>query len=237
QVTKLGRLLDPIADKLLVLSGLIILVQLQRVAAVVAILIIAREVAVTGVRAIAASQGIVLSAETIGKYKMVAQVVAIVLLILEDGIVPAAWNLHLVGTVVLYAALALALISGVRYLLSSWRQVALKGLYPPRGAGISLMLLSDWLPAAMAAGGDLLGSIPFGVVVAKCLGGVDPRTAGSRNIGFTNVLRVAGTTAGLLTLAGDAGKGWLVGWMASQSLDQEAWVRLVELCQCVAHAV
>jgi CDP-diacylglycerol--glycerol-3-phosphate 3-phosphatidyltransferase len=128
QVTKLGRLLDPIADKLLVLSGLILLVQFQRVAAVVAILIIAREVAVTGVRAIAASQGIVLSAETIGKYKMVAQVVAIVLLILEDGIVPAAWNLHLVGTVVLYAALALALISGGRYLLSFWRQVALKEL-------------------------------------------------------------------------------------------------------------
>jgi len=128
QVTKLGRLLDPIADKLLVLSGLILLVQLQRVAAVVAILIIAREVAVTGVRAIAASQGIVLSAETIGKYKMVAQVIAIVLLILEDGIVPAAWNLHLVGTVVLYAALALALISGGRYLLSFWRQVALKEL-------------------------------------------------------------------------------------------------------------
>jgi len=128
QVTKLGRLLDPIADKLLVLSGLILLVQFQRVAAVVAILIIAREVAVTGVRAIAASQGIVLSAETIGKYKMVAQVVAIVLLILEDGILPAAWNLHLVGTVVLYAALALALISGGRYLLSFWRQVALKEL-------------------------------------------------------------------------------------------------------------
>lgn len=128
QVTKLGRLLDPIADKLLVLSGLILLVQFQRVAAVVAILIIAREVAVTGVRAIAASQGIVLSAETIGKYKMVAQVVAIVLLILEDGIVSAAWNLHLVGTLVLYAALALALISGGRYLLSFWRQVALKEL-------------------------------------------------------------------------------------------------------------
>ena len=128
QVTKLGRLLDPIADKLLVLSGLILLVQYQRVAAVIAILIIAREVAVTGVRAIAASQGIVLSAETIGKYKMVAQVVAIVLLILEDGIVPAAWNLHLVGTVMLYAALALALISGGRILLSFWRQVALKEL-------------------------------------------------------------------------------------------------------------
>ncbi len=97
------------------------------------------------------------------------------------------------------------------------------------------MLLSDWLPAAMAAGGYLLGSIPFGVVVAKCLGGVDPRTAGSHNIGFTNVLRVSGATAGLLTLAGDAGKGWLVGWVASQSLDQEAWVLLVALSPIVGH--
>ena len=97
------------------------------------------------------------------------------------------------------------------------------------------MVLGDWLPAAMAAGGYLLGSIPFGVVVAKCLGGVDPRTAGSRNIGFTNVLRVSGTTAGLLTLAGDAGKGWLVGWVASQSLDQEAWVLLVALSPIVGH--
>src|SRR2546425_6371963 len=128
QVTTLGKLLDPIADKLLVLSALILLVQFDRVGALVAILIIAREVAVTGVRAIAAAEGIVLTPETTGKYKMVAQVVAIVLLILEDGIMPGAWNLHLVGTVVLYAALALALISGGRYLLSFWRQVALKDL-------------------------------------------------------------------------------------------------------------
>lgn len=128
QVTKLGKLLDPIADKLLILSGLILLVQFQRVAALIAILIIAREVAVTGVRAVAASEGIVLAAETIGKYKMVVQVIAIVLLILEDGIVPARWNFHAVGTVLLYAALALALVSGGRYLLNFWRQVAIKGV-------------------------------------------------------------------------------------------------------------
>jgi len=129
QVTKLGRLLDPIADKLLVLSALILLVQFDRVGALVAILIIAREVAVTGVRAIAAAEGIVLTPETTGKYKMVAQVVAIVLLILEDGIVPGAWNLHLAGTAVLYVALVLAFISGGRYLVSFWRQVSIKGLW------------------------------------------------------------------------------------------------------------
>ena len=129
QVTKLGRLLDPIADKLLVLSALILLVQFDRVGALVAILIIAREVAVTGVRAIAAAEGIVLTPETTGKYKMVAQVVAIVLLILEDGIIPGAWNLHLAGTAVLYLALVLAFISGGRYLVSFWRQVSIKGLW------------------------------------------------------------------------------------------------------------
>lgn len=83
EITKLGKLLDPIADKLLVLSGLIMLVQFDRISALIAIVIIAREVAVTGVRAIAAAEGIVLAAERIGKWKMALQVIAIVLLILE----------------------------------------------------------------------------------------------------------------------------------------------------------
>lgn len=128
QITRLGRLLDPIADKLLVLSGLILLVQFDRVAAIVAILIIAREVAVTGVRAIAAAQGIIIEAETTGKYKMVVQVVAIVFLLLEDGVLPASWYPHEIGTALLYTALALALYSGNRYLLSFWQQSSSKGL-------------------------------------------------------------------------------------------------------------
>jgi glycerol-3-phosphate acyltransferase PlsY len=97
------------------------------------------------------------------------------------------------------------------------------------------MILTDWLPALMAIGGYLLGSIPFGVVVAKCLGTVDPRTAGSRNIGFTNVLRVSGKKAGLLTLAGDVGKGWLVGWAAAHSLGQETMVLIVTLSPILGH--
>lgn len=59
-------------------------------------------------------------------------------------------------------------------------------------------------------GSYLIGSVPFGLLVAKLSGGLDPREHGSRNIGFTNVLRVSGKTAGILTLLGDMGKGFLV---------------------------
>jgi CDP-diacylglycerol--glycerol-3-phosphate 3-phosphatidyltransferase len=99
QVTKLGKLLDPIADKLLVLSALILLVNIDRVSALVAILVIAREVAVTGVRAIAAGEGMIIVAETTGKYKMALQVVAITMLILEGTVLAEFGNLHLAGSV------------------------------------------------------------------------------------------------------------------------------------------
>ena len=128
QVTTLGKLLDPIADKLLVLSALILLVNVDRVSALVAILIIAREVAVTGIRAIAAGEGMVIAAETTGKYKMGLQVVAIVLLILEDTFLSDLGNLHLAGIVTLYLSLALGYISGGQYVWSFWRQVVAKGL-------------------------------------------------------------------------------------------------------------
>lgn len=85
------------------------------------------------------------------------------------------------------------------------------------------------------AGGYLLGSVPFGVVVAKAFGAVDPRTAGSRNIGFTNVLRVGGKAAGTLTLAGDLGKGFLVGWVASLALTEEGWVLLAAISPIFGH--
>src|SRR5437016_7703766 len=57
--------------------------------------------------------------------------------------------------------------------------------------------------------GYLLGAIPVGVFAGRALGGIDPREAGSRNIGFSNVLRVAGKAAGIVTLIGDMGKGAL----------------------------
>jgi glycerol-3-phosphate acyltransferase PlsY len=78
----------------------------------------------------------------------------------------------------------------------------------------------DWLPTMLMLAGYVVGSIPFGIVVSKCFRTPDPRTAGSRNIGFTNVLRVGGKTPGLLTLAGDVGKGWLMAWLAMHLTDR-----------------
>ncbi len=128
QVTKLGKLLDPIADKLLVLSALILLVNLDRVSALIAILVIAREVAVTGIRAIAAGEGMIIPAEATGKYKMALQVVAVTLLILEGTGLAELGNLHLAGIVTLYLALVLGYVSGAQYVWSFWKQVVAKGL-------------------------------------------------------------------------------------------------------------
>lgn len=128
QVTTLGKLLDPIADKLLVLSALILLLNIDRVSALVAILIVAREVAVTGIRAIAAGEGMVIAAETTGKYKMALQVVAIVMLILEGTFFSDLGNLHLAGIVTLYLSLVLGYVSGGQYVWSFWKQVVAKGL-------------------------------------------------------------------------------------------------------------
>ncbi|MBY0247352.1 MAG: CDP-diacylglycerol--glycerol-3-phosphate 3-phosphatidyltransferase [Nitrospiraceae bacterium] len=128
QVTKLGKLLDPLADKLLVLSALILLVNIDRVSAVVALLIIARELAVTGIRAIAAGERLIIAAEVTGKYKMALQVIAIVLLILEGTGLAELGNLHLAGTGTLYLSLMLGYISGGQYVWSFWKQVVAKGL-------------------------------------------------------------------------------------------------------------
>jgi CDP-diacylglycerol--glycerol-3-phosphate 3-phosphatidyltransferase len=128
QITKLGKLLDPIADKLLVLSALILLVNVDRVSALVAILVIAREVAVTGIRAIAAGEGMIIAAETTGKYKMALQVVAITTLILEGTAFSDLGNLHLAGSVTLYLSLVLGYLSGGVYVWSFWKQVIAKGL-------------------------------------------------------------------------------------------------------------
>ena len=127
QVTKVGRLIDPIADKFLVISGLVLLVQFQRVEAWLAIALIIRDLAVTGGRAIAASRGLIIAAGRLGKYKVALQVTAIITLTLEGAVSPSILNVHLLGILILYVALFFSLISAAQYLFEAWNEFSQKG--------------------------------------------------------------------------------------------------------------
>lgn len=83
--------------------------------------------------------------------------------------------------------------------------------------------------------GYLLGAIPFGIIISKAMGLPDPRTVGSKNVGFTNVLRVSGKKAGILTLMGDMGKGWVMGFAATHLLQNEWAVLVVTLAPFLGH--
>ena len=91
------------------------------------------------------------------------------------------------------------------------------------------------LVAVFAVFGYLLGGVPFGVVVSKAMGLPDPRTVGSQNVGSSNVLRVSGTKAGILTLIGDMGKGWMMGFAATQLLQDEWAILLAALAPFLGH--
>jgi len=121
QITKLGKFLDPVADKILILAALILLVDFHRVSSWIAIVIIGRELAVTGLRAIASSSGIVIPADEAGKYKMAIQTISIVLLILEYKI--GNFNFHTWGTFLLWISMILAILSGVQYFMKFLSQI------------------------------------------------------------------------------------------------------------------
>jgi CDP-diacylglycerol--glycerol-3-phosphate 3-phosphatidyltransferase len=113
QITNLGKLLDPVADKLLVMAALLLLVESGKLWAWVAILMIGREIAVTGLRAMASAKGTVMQAEGVGKLKMIFQVIGITLLFLANPAVHDA--LWMMGAGALALAVLLALISGGQY--------------------------------------------------------------------------------------------------------------------------
>ena len=123
QVTRIGKLLDPIADKILIMSALVILVELRSdvVRAWIAIVIIGREFAVTGLRAMAASEGMIIPSETVGKYKVGAQIAAVLLLLL-DYYLDKGWMTDL-GRIALWVAMILALYSAVRYFMAYWSKL------------------------------------------------------------------------------------------------------------------
>jgi glycerol-3-phosphate acyltransferase PlsY len=82
----------------------------------------------------------------------------------------------------------------------------------------------------------LLGSIPFGIVLAKLFGGADVRKAGSGNIGATNVARVVGPLAGILTLVFDTAKGWTAVWLAGRVTGESAlWMTVAAFVVLLGH--
>jgi CDP-diacylglycerol--glycerol-3-phosphate 3-phosphatidyltransferase len=120
-VTTLGQFLDPLADKLLIVTALIALIPARAVPFWMVIIIVGREIAVTGLRGIAVSQGIVIPASNLGKYKTVFEVASIFFVILNGdyfGI-----NFHPVGMSLLWVALIFAVYSGIDYFLKFLRQI------------------------------------------------------------------------------------------------------------------
>ena len=113
-VTAFGKLLDPLADKLLTTAVLIMLIPLNKVQAWLVVLIIGRELGITGVRSIAAGQGFILGASRMGKNKMISQTIALILLLIDipqfQGILDTA------GTVFLWISVVLGYWSAIDYL-------------------------------------------------------------------------------------------------------------------------
>ncbi len=138
QITKFGKFMDPLADKLLVTAALISLVEYQIVPAWAAIVIIAREFAVTGLRTIAASDGNAIAASYWGKLKTVIQIIAIILLLLKVNIAAQpeltdkVYNSNLLKgffnwapEIFLYLAVIITIISGLDYFIKNKNAISI----------------------------------------------------------------------------------------------------------------
>ncbi len=116
-ITNFGKIMDPLADKLLVTSALLCLVQLGHVAAWMVFVILARELLIVSLRAVAASQGVVIAASKWGKLKTISQMVAVILLLVENW--PFGWDGFPLAYIVLWIAVILTIISGVDYIIKN----------------------------------------------------------------------------------------------------------------------
>jgi CDP-diacylglycerol--glycerol-3-phosphate 3-phosphatidyltransferase len=121
EITNLGKLLDPLADKMLVTAALITLVEMRRIPSWIAMVIISREFLVTGLRGVAAAEGIVIAASKLGKVKTVSQITALAALLLDDyfrlfrGFSPGLW--------LLYLALIFTVYSGYDYVVKTFQKI------------------------------------------------------------------------------------------------------------------
>ena len=113
-ITNFGKFMDPLADKLLVCSAMIALIELGRIPAWIVIVIIAREFIISGFRLVASDNGVVIAASYWGKFKTVSQMAMVILMIAD---IP---QIQIVTTVVMYIALVLTIVSLVDYLVKNW---------------------------------------------------------------------------------------------------------------------
>ncbi|WP_124727510.1 CDP-diacylglycerol--glycerol-3-phosphate 3-phosphatidyltransferase [Staphylospora marina] len=116
-VTNLGKFLDPLADKLLITAAMVSLVEMQRLEAWIAIVIISREFAVTGLRLVAAAEGHVIAASSLGKLKTIVQVVAIVSLMLNNA--PFSSFAFPFSMIMTWLAVVITIISGIDYFIKN----------------------------------------------------------------------------------------------------------------------
>ncbi len=124
QVTKFGIIMDPIADKFLVISALVVLVDMGRLSVWIAIILIVREFLVTGLRVVALSKDIVIQAEIGGKLKTTSQITAVLCLILTGSILDIfPVDLYDAGYAFIGVAVVLSVMSGIKYTISFWRSI------------------------------------------------------------------------------------------------------------------
>ncbi|OKP86010.1 CDP-diacylglycerol--glycerol-3-phosphate 3-phosphatidyltransferase [Paenibacillus helianthi] len=122
QITNLGKLLDPLADKLLICAALILMVSEQLIYTWVAFAIIAREIIITGIRIVASSQKIAMQADQYGKIKMVFQVIAISAVLLNNR--PFSYITEIrIDQVLMYIALILTIYLGYNYIKNNYRML------------------------------------------------------------------------------------------------------------------
>ena len=139
QITNFGKFMDPLADKLLVTAALVSLVELKLVAGWAVVVILAREFAVSGLRTLAASDGIVIAASWWGKIKTVTQMIAILLLLLKVNINPSVSAISFVSNnsflnsfftyvpeTIMYIAVLITIISGIDYFVKNKHAISMK---------------------------------------------------------------------------------------------------------------
>ena len=118
-ITTMGKFLDPLADKLIVNSAMILMIPIGRIDAWIVVIMIMRDLIVDGIRSIASSEGIYIQASILGKQKTLAQIFAVTALMIHYPFL--GMDAHFVGTIVLYVAFLLTIYSGMDYFIKFYR--------------------------------------------------------------------------------------------------------------------